>query len=68
MTAWKGVTLAGTSYRFAQDGSFPEPAQVKELVEEWNAACPALQWKVSDVSRYHCGKLPLREGHGQPVA
>ena len=24
MTAWKGVTLAGTSYRFAPNGSFPE--------------------------------------------
>ena len=63
MTAWKGATLAGTSYRFAPNGSFLEPVQVRELVEEWNAACPALQWKVSDVSHYHCGKLPLRDGH-----
>ena len=70
MTAWKGATLAGTSYRFPTGGSHSLPAQVRELMEEWNAACPGLQWKTSDVSNHHCGRLPLREGHeaGRPTA
>lgn len=70
MTAWKGATLAGTSYRFA-NGSGPSlPAQVRELIEEWNAACPSLEWKASDVCHYHCGRLPLRDGFqsGRPTA
>lgn len=61
MTGWKGVTLAGTSYRIAASGP-SLPIQVRELVEEWNAACPALKWHLAEVSHHHCGRLPLREG------
>jgi glycerol-3-phosphate dehydrogenase len=70
MTAWKDSTLAGTSYRIA-DGSGPSvPAQVRELVDEWNAACPALAWNTSEVSHHHRGRIPLRDGlqAGRPTA
>jgi glycerol-3-phosphate dehydrogenase len=62
MTAWKGMTLAGTSYRFAA-GRGPSPSQhAKDLLREWNEACPTLGWQVSEVSHHHCGRLPLRAG------
>jgi glycerol-3-phosphate dehydrogenase len=70
MTGWKGATLAGTSYHFATGSGPSVPAQVSELVEEWNSACPALQWKLAEVSHHHCGRLPLRHGlqPGRPTA
>jgi glycerol-3-phosphate dehydrogenase len=69
MTGWKGATLAGTSYRFAAQ-SPSLPAQVRDLVDEWNAACPSLELDGSEVSQYHCGRLPLRGGlhPGRPTA
>ena len=70
MTGWKGSTLAGTSYRFSTEGGHSLPVQIRELIEEWNTACPALQWKVSEVTHHHCGRLPLRDGvqAGRPTA
>jgi glycerol-3-phosphate dehydrogenase len=70
MTSWKGMTLAGTSYRFATGSSPSRPAQIRDLVDEWNAASPGLDWNLSDVTHHHCGRLPLREGHqgGRPTA
>lgn len=70
MTAWKGATLAGTSYRPATGTGPSVPVQVRELVEEWNAACPSLAWNASEVSHHHCGRIPLRDGlqAGRPTA
>jgi glycerol-3-phosphate dehydrogenase len=70
MTAWKGATLAGTSYRFATGDGPSLPVHARELLEEWNAACPSLGWQASDISHYHCGRLPLRAGFqsGRPTA
>ena len=70
MTGWKGATLAGTSYCFSSANGPSLRSQATELVEEWNAACPSLQWKQSDVSHQHCGRLPLRDGFqpGRPTA
>lgn len=62
MTGWKGATLAGTSYRFATGDGPSLPLHAKEFLEEWNAACPSLGWQSSDVSHFHCGRLPLRAG------
>jgi glycerol-3-phosphate dehydrogenase len=69
LTGWKGMTLAGTSYRYDGRDRSSVPVQVRELVEEWNDACPSLGWKVSEVSHHHCGRLPLREGFqpGRPT-
>ena len=70
MTGWKGSTLAGTSYRFATGNGPSLPVHARELLDEWNAACPSLGWRLSDVSHFHCGRLPLRAGFqpGRPTA
>jgi glycerol-3-phosphate dehydrogenase len=70
MTAWKGVTLAGTSYRFATGAGPSIPLHARELLEEWNAACPSLQWQTHEVSQHQSGRLPLRAGFqsGRPTA
>jgi glycerol-3-phosphate dehydrogenase len=61
MTGWKGATLAGTSYRFPVGGGQSLSVQVRELIDEWNAASPVLQWSASEVTHQHCGRLPLRD-------
>ena len=69
MTGWKGVTLAGTSYRFAT-GAPSLAIQAEELIEEWNAACPSMQLAVQEITQAHLGLLPLRDGvqPGRPTA
>ena len=68
LAPWRGHTLIGTSYR--RLNRVPGRAELKEddlrdLLQDCNEACPALQLSWPDVTFYHWGFLPLdRAGHG----
>lgn len=64
LTPWHGATLAGTSYvpLSAHRPDLPLAIQLSRMIDELNAACPALRWSVSDMINWHAGRLPLRAG------
>ena len=68
---WRGHTLVGTSYTI--DAGDRRPIGLEEIVallDEINAACPPLELTLEDVSFFHWGFVPLKDGAepGRPTA
>ncbi len=73
LTPWRSSTLLGTAYLPQPSGTdrpTVAPALLENFVDEWNAACPALELSIEDLSFYHRGLVPLKAGFesGRPDA
>ncbi len=73
LTPWRSSTLLGTAYIPQPSGTdrpLVTPGRLVSFVNEWNTACPALELSIEDLSFYHRGLVPLKEGFesGRPDA
>ena len=60
---WRDHTLVGTSYNL--DPGDRRPAAIEEitaLLDEVNHACPALGLSMDEITFYHWGLVPLKDG------
>jgi glycerol-3-phosphate dehydrogenase len=75
LAPWRGRTLIGTSYRpftGAPGRGGATEADLRDLLDDCNEACPGLKLAWDDIVSYHAGVLPLRDGRhngsGTPLA
>ncbi len=61
LAPWRQSTLIGTSYR-PWNGTAASERDLRDLLDECNDACPALELTLDDVTHYHCGLVPLKAG------